>query len=162
MIWRCPYCIGSLHDEYASLRCGACCRTFPVFDGIPDLRTAHPSWIDLTAEHSYARKLLAEQMEASPEEWVRRVFADQTPDESTRIALRTRQVMAGPQRLRGQLAGWLRSCVAGNGLFLDAGCGAGVLLAGAALEGRRGIGIDVSLVWLLVAARLVRAVVIRC
>jgi SAM-dependent methyltransferase len=65
--------------------------------------------------------------------------------------------MAGPQRLRGQLAGWLRSCVAGNGLFLDAGCGAGVLLAGAALEGRRGIGIDVSLVWLLVAARLVRA-----
>jgi len=71
MIWRCPYCIGSLHDEYASLRCGACCRTFPVFDGIPDLRTAHPSWIDLTAEHSYARKLLAEQMEASPEEWVR-------------------------------------------------------------------------------------------
>jgi SAM-dependent methyltransferase len=37
------------------------------------------------------------------------------------------------------------------------GCGAGTLLAAAAAEGREGIGIDVSLVWLVVAQRLITA-----
>src|SRR5262249_37577128 len=73
-------------------------------------------------------------------------------DES-RIRRRARQVMDAPTRLRSEIKGWLRSTIA-PGLFLDMGCGAGVLLAAACAEGYHGIGIDVSLVWLIAAHRL--------
>ena len=157
MIWKCPRCRGGLHEEAAAVRCAACAAAFPVFDGIPDLRIPGASWIDFDAERAYARTLLREMKDAPPEAWIRRVFADQRPGDDVRTELRTRQALAGPRRLEGELAGWLRAAVAGTGLFLDIGCGAGTLLAGAAREGRRGIGVDVSIVWLLVAARLVRA-----
>ncbi len=51
---------------------------------------------------------------------------------------------------------WLEPCVS-RGIFLDLGCGPGMLLAAAAEEGYQGIGVDVSLVWLVVAHRLIEA-----
>ena len=155
--FKCPKCYGSLREEAAAVCCMACSTVYPVLDGIPDLRVPGPSWIDFDADRAYAKTLLDELKDAPPETWVRRVFADQTPGDAARIELRTRQVMMGPDRLRRELAGWLGPSTSGSGLFLDVGCGAGTLLAGAAAVGRRGIGIDVSIVWLLVAARLVRA-----
>lgn len=157
MIWKCPRCRGSLRNEEASVRCAGCAAAFPVLDGIPDLRVHGPSWIDFEADRAYAEALLHEMKDAPPEAWVRRVFRDQRPEDEARSERRTRQVMMGPHRFRSEFAGWLRTPTSGTGLFLDVGCGAGTLLAGAAAAGRRGIGIDVSMVWLLVAARLVRA-----
>ena len=157
MIWKCPKCRGVLREQAAVLHCNACAAVFPVLDGIPDLRIPGLSWIDVEADRAYAKRLLYEIKDAPPETWVRRVFTDQRPQDSARIELRTQQVMLGPGRLRNELAGWLEPSTSGTGLFLEIGCGPGALLAGAAAEGRQGIGIDVSIVWLLVAARLVRA-----
>jgi SAM-dependent methyltransferase len=61
-----------------------------------------------------------------------------------------------PRRLRRDLAGWLNEPTA-KSPFLDLGCGPGMLLAAAAAEGRSGIGLDVSMVWLVVAQRLIEA-----
>ncbi|HHT9119329.1 MAG TPA: class I SAM-dependent methyltransferase [Candidatus Hypogeohydataceae bacterium YC41] len=72
-----------------------------------------------------------------------------------RVNLRIRQIMAAPDRLRTELRGWLKPSTTGVGLFLDVGCGFGTLLAAAAAEGLKGIGIDVSMVSLVVTRRLV-------
>ena len=158
MIWKCPKCRGSLFEEAPAIRCSVCAAAFPVLDGIPDFRISGPSWIDFETDRAYAKRLLHEMKENPPEAWVRRIFSDQRPADKARIELRTRQVMMGPDRLRSELAGWLRRPTSSAGLFLEIGCGAGTLLAGAAAAaGRQGIGIDASIAWLLVAARLVRA-----
>jgi SAM-dependent methyltransferase len=146
MIWKCPICRGNLREEAATVRCTACAAAFPVIDGIPDLRIPGASWIDFEAERTYARQLLHEMKDAPPQEWLRRVFADQHREDRARTETRTQQVMTGPHRLWSELAGWLRSPASETGLFLDVGCGAGPLLAGAAAAGRQGIGIDVSIV----------------
>jgi SAM-dependent methyltransferase len=72
-----------------------------------------------------------------------------------RVRWRTRQVLEAPARLRYDVQGWLNPCFTGRGYFVDLGCGPGMLLAAAAAEGHAGIGIDVSLTWLLAAQRLV-------
>jgi SAM-dependent methyltransferase len=85
---------------------------------------------------------------------VRRVFASQPGRTPADIDMRTRQVLEAPARLRRDLSGWLAGATS-EGRFLDLGCGPGMLLAAAAGLGRQGIGIDVSLVWLVVARRLI-------
>jgi SAM-dependent methyltransferase len=63
-------------------------------------------------------------------------------------------VIVAPSRLATQLDGWLRPATHTPG-FLDLGCGPGMLLAAAARAGVMGLGIDVSLVWLVVARRMI-------
>ena len=72
------------------------------------------------------------------------------------VERRTRQVLAAPNRLRREIGGWLNEATAPTP-FLDLGCGPGMLLAAAAAENRVGIGIDVSMVWLVAAQRLIRS-----
>lgn len=156
MTWSCPSCQGDLRQAHAALQCISCLAEFPIVAGIPDLRLPGiASWIDVEAERVYARRLVQELNDAPTEAWVRRIFSDQSPTNRTRIDMRTRQVMAAPRRYGAELNGWLGAATSGAGVFLEVGCGAGTLLAAAALAGRQGIGIDVSLVWLLVAARRV-------
>lgn len=57
--------------------------------------------------------------------------------------------------MKDDVAGWLQPAINGDGTFLDLGCGAGMLLAASMGQGRSGIGIDVSMTWLVVAKRLV-------
>ena len=84
---------------------------------------------------------------------VRAVFASQKGRSEQQIDTRTRQVISAPERLAPQLDGWLRSAMRPG--FLDLGCGPGMLLAAAATRGVSGLGIDVSLEWLVVARRLI-------
>jgi SAM-dependent methyltransferase len=88
------------------------------------------------------------------EAMVRAVFAAQPGRSQQQIDMRTRQVLVSPSRLRTQLDGWLRLAASRPG-FLDLGCGPGMLLAAAASRGVSGLGIDVSLVWLVVARRMI-------
>jgi len=67
------------------------------------------------------------------------------------------QVVAGPERLRFELNDWLKPILQSEGIFVDVGCGNGTLLAATASLGRQGIGLDVSMVWLQVAARMIEA-----
>jgi SAM-dependent methyltransferase len=155
VIWRCPKCRGFLVERGQEACCESCSSCYEKIDGILDLRLTGASWIDYEVDKATARRLVAESAGLSAEELVRRVFSARPEWDETRIALRTRQVVTAPERLRAELGGWLRPRTLGAGLFLDLGCGPGMFLAAAAAEGRRGIGIDVSLVWLIVAKRLI-------
>jgi SAM-dependent methyltransferase len=154
--WRCPTCRGALHAEGATaLRCPACDRRHAVVEGIPDFRVTGDAWVDWQHDQEDARRLAHDMRDRPLEALVRRVFEEQPGRTPEDIALRTQQVLAAPERLlRADLAGWLRPATR-SGTFLDLGCGPGMLLAAAARAGGTGIGLDVSMVWLVVAQRLI-------
>ena len=155
MIWVCPRCRGALANDQASLRCGGCSSRFEVIDGIPDLRVAGDSWIDFDDDLSLARRLAGSSL-ALPE-LVREVYAVRPNWDEERIATRTRQVLEAPDRLRQDVTGWLAPVLANNDPYLDLGCGAGMLIAAGYRAGHVGVGIDVSMTWLVVAKRLIEA-----
>ena len=155
MIWVCPRCRGALASDQESLRCGGCSSHFEVIDGIPDLRVAGDSWIDFGDDLNVARRLAASGL-ALPE-LVREVYASRPNWDEQRVATRTRQVLEAPDRLRQDVTGWLAPVLAGNDAYLDLGCGAGMLIAAAHRAGHFGVGIDVSMTWLVVAKRLIEA-----
>ena len=155
-IWVCPTCRGALrHDaDGTRLVCTGCGAAFGIFGGIPDMRVDRPAWIDIDQDREDAVRLERDFRTQSLEAMVRAVFAAQPGRSQQQIDMRTRQVLVSPSRLRTQLDGWLRDATSRLG-FLDLGCGPGMLLAAAADRGVPGIGIDVSLVWLVVARRMI-------
>lgn len=157
MIWRCPRCRGELAEHDETLACGACAVSYPCFDGIPDLRLPGPSWVDHEKDRDAARRMIAETAGFTPTATVRYVFEGRQEMAPAWREKRTKQVMQAGERLVPEIDGWLRDCVPAGGTFLDLGCGPGQLLAAAGAIGRRGIGIDVRLEWLLVAKRLITA-----
>jgi len=163
MIWACPACRRSLESRESELCCDGCEARYPSVDGIPDLRLPAETWIDFEEDNARARRLVEDTRDLPIEAMVRAVFEAQSPGDARRVAIRTRQVLEGPERLRRQIDGWLGPVVRKEGRFLDLGCGAGSLLAAAtdrtpaSRDGdRTRIGIDVSMTWLVVARRLVR------
>jgi len=161
--WRCPRCRGTLvpppSDAIPTLECTRCSATYPVVDGIPDLRVPDACAIDLRADTEVARALALEADALSLEDLVRRALSSRSPREWTqaRLDLRTRQSLEGPERMRAEVRDWLRPCLEGAGPVLDAGCGFGGLIAAAAAEGIEVVGVDASLLNLVVARRLLAA-----
>jgi SAM-dependent methyltransferase len=111
-------------------------------------------WVDIEADRAAARQLLQETPGQSAAALVQKVFTARSEGE-TWAAIRTRQVLSAPEQLRADLRGWLADSAAGE-VVLDLGCGPGMFLAAAAAEGRAAIGVDISMVWLVAAERLVR------
>jgi SAM-dependent methyltransferase len=154
-IWVCPSCRSALrHGDGARLECTGCGAEFGIFGGIPDMRVDRPAWIDIDDDREAAARLAHDFRAQSLEAMVRAVFAAQPGRSRQQIDMRTRQVLVAPDRLRSQLDGWLRIATDRPG-FLDLGCGPGMLLAAAAGRGVWGLGIDVSLLWLVVARRMI-------
>ena len=155
-IWRCPRCKGALSRQDGRLQCVECRHAYEEIDGIPDLRVPGDSWIDFSEDSAMARELVA--LNLPLEELVRSVYSRRADWDEARIGLRTSQVLSSPARLAEDVAGWLRPAM-DTGVFLDLGCGSGVLLAAAAKGGYSsiGLGIDVSMTWLVVAKRLILA-----
>lgn len=154
LLWRCPRCRSSLVVSQLEVRCTGCDAAYPTVEGIPDLRVGKDAWIDCEKDGEDARRLARDTRDRSLEQVVRSVFQSQRGRTPEDVDVRTRRVLNAPQRLQSDLAGWLRSST-GAGMFLDLGCGPGMLLAAAAAQGRLGAGIDVSLVWLVVGKRLI-------
>lgn len=136
------------------MRCRACEAGYKTVAGIPDLRVPGGSWIDFEDDLEIAQDLAASQ-HPTLADLVRSVYARRSGWDEKRIELRTSQVLQGASRLREDLRGWLSSAVRPNRRFLDLGCGAGMLLAAAAANGCKGVGVDVSMTWLVVAKRLI-------
>jgi SAM-dependent methyltransferase len=154
-IWRCPRCRGALVSEIEGLRCDPCSAVYPTFEGIPDLRLPGASWIDHEADRAEAKRIAHETAGMTAIQTARYVYGTHAECTSAWADKRARQVAEARPRLARELQDWLDSATRGPGPFLDLGCGAGQLLAAAAAENRHGIGIDVRLVWLLVAKRLI-------
>lgn len=155
-LWRCPRCRGALAHRTDRLDCVACGHGYEQVDGIPDLRIPGPSWIDIEDDLATAREIAA--LDLSVEELVHAVYARRSTWDDALVRLRTEQVLTAPQRLQKDVAGWLAGAVSQDD-WLDLGCGPGMLQAAAAgLEAPgRGVGVDVSMTWLVVAKRLIAA-----
>jgi SAM-dependent methyltransferase len=154
MIWRCPRCRGELAEIDEGVACEVCGINYQSFEGIPDLRVGGPSWVDHERDRAQARQFMTETAGFSAEETVRYVFEWSRMDEAWRKK-RTRQVMQASKRFTGEIEGWLHFCLDRDAIFLEVGCGSGQFLIAAAAAGYRGIGIDVRLVWLLAAKRMI-------
>lgn len=154
MAWCCPKCRASLPEDDDWIVCPNCKARYAVIGGIPDFRVATDFWLDLEQDRMLARKLAAQFSTDDVEGLVRAVFALQPGRDVAQIVLRTRQVLDAPKRLQKEIDGWL-DLATRETPFLEIGCGPGMLLAAAASKGRVGIGIDASLVWLVVAKRLI-------
>ena len=157
-VWCCPICRGRLAVEVRDTRlsCVRCGTPFDVYAGIPDLRVARPSWVNVDADREAALRLERDTRSLSLEALVRQVFARQPHRTDAEVDLRVRQVLASPARLRRQVQGWLRHVALTPG-YVDVGCGPGLLLAASADDGVSGMGIDASLEWLIVARRMIEA-----
>ncbi len=153
MIFCCPHCHSDLVERESVVNCLGCKREFEKVCGIPDLRVTGDSWIDFGEDIVTARQLAV--MDGSLEELVRSVYARRDGWDAARIERRTREVLSAPGRMAPEVDGWLNGTCFGEGPLLDLGCGAGTLLAALAESGKNGIGIDVSLTWLVVAKRLI-------
>lgn len=152
--WRCPRCRGELRSEKSALCCRVCEALYETVAGIPDLRVPGDSWIDFEDDLEIARELAASEYPTLVD-LVRSVYARRQGWDEARVELRTSQVLQGSGRLRADLRGWLNTAVRPNRRFLDLGCGAGMLIGAAAGNGCKGLGIDVSMTWLVVAKRLI-------
>lgn len=148
----CPQCRDSVRHVSApeSYRCASCSLTFPVLFGIPDFRLAPDRYLTLEQERDKAARL--------------HTFA-QSHDFDALVAeyYRITDDVPAPQARR--FAAYVRGGVARGGAILpklgavterpllDAGCGAGGLVAAAAAEGRAVCGTDIALRWLVIAAK---------
>jgi 2-polyprenyl-3-methyl-5-hydroxy-6-metoxy-1,4-benzoquinol methylase len=155
MIWCCPKCHGKLVKSASQLICNACHSKYEMIAGIPDLRVTGSSWIDFNKDRNKARILYKKSKNISLEETVFSVYAAREGWTSERINLRTQQVMMAVEKRRPDVISWLQPCMVNNGIFLDLGCGPGMLVAAAAKEGFNGVGIDVSMEWLVVAQKMI-------
>ena len=155
-VWVCPSCRSALtvSERDSRLTCTGCAAEFGIFGGIPDMRVDRPAWIDVDDDREAAARLDRDFRSKPLEAMVRAVFESQPGRSQQQIDMRTRQVLVAPGRLTTQLDGWLHAATSRPG-FLDLGCGPGMLLAAAAGRGVPGLGIDVSLVWLVVARRMI-------
>ena len=154
-VWCCPRCRGTLvaSTSDSRLQCTACDAEYGIYGGIPDMRVERPAWIDVDQDREAAARLERDHRGKSLESMIRSVFGSQKGRSPEQIDARTRQVLVAPERLAPQLDGWLRTAMRPG--FLDLGCGPGMLLAAAASRGVPGLGVDVSLEWLVVARRMI-------
>lgn len=156
-MWACPRCKAPLWTKEVSWHCTPCGSVFDTLEGIPDFRVSSPTWIDFEEDRRQAKELVEAVPGDDVEAAVRFVFARKKGWSARKVERRVRQVLDSPERLRAELAGWLEPFGHGADPLLDLGCGSGMLLAAAIAQGRRVVGIDVSLFWLVVARRMVRA-----
>lgn len=151
-VWCCPRCHGTLLHGASTVSCGDCGHIYDCIDGIPDLRVPSDSWIDFAKDSQLARELVSLNLDLAG--IVHEIYARRPNWDEERVRLRTRQVLAAPDRLQTDIGGWLQKAIF-DGIYLDLGCGAGGLISAAATHGGKGIGLDVSMAWLVIAKRMI-------
>lgn len=159
-VWCCPQCRGTL--QYAEstetvVRCRSCAETYPVYDGVLDLRLPGESWIDYEEDRALAQKFLREADSLTLEEQLAWCFGARGTFTPEQIRIRVGQVISAVENLGDQIDEWLAPSLKRGGLNLDLGCGPGQLIAAASKRGFQMVGIDVRLLWLLAAKRLITA-----
>jgi len=150
----CPRCRGPVQHAPQAYRCEPCRATYPVVAGVPDFRVAPDPWIGLEDDRAKALRLEVATAGLSFEESVRAYWA-MTPATPQPLAARyTTHVI----KARDRSAEWLARLPVESDpdeetLWLDLGCGTGDLIAAATAVGRRVVGIDIALRWLVIARR---------
>lgn len=156
-IWCCPQCKGDLDFSTNAVVCRACDQRYPVIGGVLDFRIDTLCHFDLAEDRRKVNAFLEDIELLDAAASVRRLFVRRPDWTEDLVNLRTTQVLRAPEALGEEIDGWLSEVVSQDLPFLDLGCGPGMLLAAAARVGRPGVGVDLSLEWLVVAHRLITA-----
>lgn len=159
MIWRCPSCRGTLVSHPDSVQCSGCAESYPTVDGIPDLRFPIVRDAETLTDIADAREIVRKSSTATGEELVRAFFAVREGRDgwtARDTEQRTRQTLVMPDRIAGELGGWLQGVISRPN-FLDIGCGLGGFLTAGAQTGRNGIGIDNRMTVLVIAKKLIES-----
>jgi SAM-dependent methyltransferase len=149
--FACPRCRSDLLEGTDGWSCLGCDSTFPALLGIPDLRTAEDAYLPNRADWEHARRLAQSFAHLDFRGLLERYF-DLAPDIPPH--LRHRQIahiLSAPDRARQ----WLDALELpnGRGPILDLGCGTGSFLAAVGGHGRRLVGVDIAMRWLIVARK---------
>lgn len=149
---RCPRCRGSLEARADGFSCPHCDVSYPTVAGIPDFRVSPDPWLGFEDDRNKARRLEAATRGSSFADTVRaywKMTPSTPPDAAERFVT---HVLTAERRTREWLERLGTSGASGfpPGPWLDLGCGTADLAAAA---GRRVVGIDVALRWLVVARR---------
>lgn len=153
----CPRCRGRLDEHDRGYLCDGCGIEYPVVAGIPDFRVFQDPWIGLEEDRRKARRF-EERVAGVGLEEALRAYWSITPSTSPEDADR---FVEHCLRARGRSEEWLdrvdeTRAVASERYdrpWLDLGCGTGDLASAAASRGRRVVGVDIALRWLVVARR---------
>lgn len=155
-VWVCPRCRGRLDWKEDEATCKDCGAEYAVVAGIPDFRQTATVRAGIEEEYDRVRELSADAKHLSAEELLLRFFSAR-PSWSRRDARsRTRSIVEGPDRLSGEISGWLDPCMPDDGPVLDLGCGAGQLLMALRRAGHPALGVDLSLDLLVITRALLR------
>lgn len=156
-LWRCLSCGGALLQlSPETVSCKDCEARYPAVGGIPDLRVREGATFDVEADLEEARRFHFDYRDASLQA-VMEKLCDRPENDDAARAFRVRQILESPRKLRSQIDGWLRPCLAHDHLLLDIGCGSGALLAELAAQGYRAAGIDASMTMLVAGKRMIEA-----
>lgn len=153
--WCCPRCRSALSFAVDETVCKSCRSRYEVFDGIADLRLPGESWIDYEEDRRLARRFIAQTGNLPLAEQLAWCFSARNDFTPEQIRIRVGQVLSAVDHLGEQIDHWLGQVLVPNSLSLDLGCGPGQLIAAASRKQRTVVGIDVRLLWLLAAKRLI-------
>jgi len=155
---RCPYCANRLSFTYEVCVCLGCDKKFPVILGIPDLRVPiENAWIDFEEDRLLAMSLAEKYHSHSFEQLVTEVWSrrQNTPQEI--IKRRIHAINKASAKYEADLAdkGWIGSLLTNQSenSCIELGCGTGGFLEAAIPRFDSVIGIDISLMWLIVAKK---------
>lgn len=154
-ILACPRCRARVEREGPGHRCAGCGEFYPARFGIPDFRLEPDPYIGIPEEEAKVHRLLAGAGEdAGWRELVARYYA-MTPENPREL---TRRYVRAMERSVDRADGLLDRLTRGDpetraGALLDLGCGTAGLAAAAARRGRRVVGVDVALRWIVIGRR---------
>lgn len=149
----CPRCRAGVTHRDAAFHCAGCGTQYPVLCGIPDFRLAPDRYLSLADERGKAIRLHDFARTHSFSELVDEYYriTDDVPPEMARRF--SDYVLAGEARGRAVLEKLPNSGGEKSAVLLDAGCGAGGLVAAAARAGQSVCGTDIALRWLVIAQK---------
>jgi 2-polyprenyl-3-methyl-5-hydroxy-6-metoxy-1,4-benzoquinol methylase/uncharacterized protein YbaR (Trm112 family) len=146
----CPACKKRVVKDAQSFQCAACKKEYPILYGIPDFRLQPDPYLSLRDERAKAAHLFAFGQTHSFEELIGEYYRI-THDVPEKQEARFRAYIAnGPAR--GELILDALSPPP-QSTIVDIGCGSGGFLVAAARKGRRVVGVDIGLRWLVICAK---------
>ena len=155
----CPKCHGSLSDNKDFMECPACEVNFPVYKGVPDFRYVNSDFQPSQQEIKIRNALLSSYETASFEELIeiRYGHSKGCPKDlcEQQKAFELSYEQKGISR-SFQINKLLKDCrrtLSGKYLVLDIGCGSGTAVPWIMHGFERGIGIDYSLIDLIVGSK---------
>lgn len=150
----CPQCREPVWSSEDSYRCERCARVYPVLFGIPDFRLRSDRYLTLQQEIAKAARLAEAAANRSFEQLVDFYYAI-TDDVPPELASRYKASMLSAARHMEPLARDVTIALAAkpDAVALDAGCGAGGMLIAMAGQGRRAVGVDIAMRWLVLCRK---------